>query len=93
MRAQVAHEGLEPVLIEWEPQTRQRNNRWSDEWPVPLWLLTPEELDRLPEGTVVTSIAAERKVVGVDEIDSDTRFGCVAWGLMDNQLPPRPARV
>lgn len=44
-------------------------------------LLTPAQLHRLPRGTVVTSIMADVKVVGRDEIDEDTRGGFTAWGI------------
>lgn len=87
--AQVIGLGLDPVLIAWEPRSRQRNNAWDAEWPIPLWLLTPEELEMIPDGTPLFSIMTDRKVKGVDKIDGDTRFGMTAWGLMDSQLPPR----
>lgn len=45
-------------------------------------LQTPEELHALPSGTVVYSILNDKKVVGVDVIDEDTRAGRTAFGLL-----------
>lgn len=62
-----------------------RNNRWNDD-PDPLWLLTPEQYKRVPDGATLVSIHGVRKVKGVDYIDQDTRFGCIAWGFLESQL-------
>ena len=35
------------------------------------------------------SIQAETAIVGVDQIDDDTRGGYLAWGVLDAQLPER----
>lgn len=88
-RAQVIGLALDVVPIEWEPQSRRRNNPWSHEWPIPLWLLTADEMEQVPDGTPVFSIMAERATKGVDKIDGDTRGGYLAYGLMDSQLPAR----
>jgi hypothetical protein len=52
-------------------------------WDENLTLFTPEEIDQLPEGTVLCSIMGDKKVKGKDEIDMDTRFGHTAWGVED----------
>jgi hypothetical protein len=57
-------------------------NSWKDD----LWLLTPMELEVTPPGTVVTSILGDTKTVGVDEIDTETRFGYTAYGLYSTQF-------
>lgn len=63
----------------------------SDAKPSGLWelsdgriieLITPTELSELQNGTEVVSISGETKVVGVDYIDDDTRFGFLAYGIL-----------
>lgn len=54
--------------------------KWSDEGDQ-LWLLTKEEFDEVPDGTVLLSINDETTVKGKDYIDDDTRFGVIAYGL------------
>jgi hypothetical protein len=51
---------------------------WDDERT--LWLVTPEEFERLPDGFVLTSIDGETAIKGKDEIDDDVRFGHIAYG-------------
>lgn len=51
-----------------------------------LWLLKPEHLDLIPDGTSLVSIMWEVVIKGVDEIDPDTRGGCLAFGLFDAQI-------
>lgn len=55
--------------------------KWSDEGDEVLWLLTQEEFDEVPDGTVLLSINDETMVKGKDYIDDDTRFGVIAYGL------------
>ena len=64
------------------PLSYTNGNPWSGD----LWLLTVTELHAIPDGTVVTSIMGNTKVKGLDEIDEDTRFGYVAWGLFSPQF-------
>jgi hypothetical protein len=45
-----------------------------------LWLVTPDEFERLPNGFELTDIFGEKATKGVDEIDTDTRFGHLAYG-------------
>ena len=52
-----------------------------------LWLFTPEEYNRLPDGTVLTCIDGTTNTKGVDYIDMDTRFGHIAYGLKDPTTP------
>ena len=44
-------------------------------------LITPKEFDELPDGTELYSITGRRVIKGVDEINQDTRNGCLAYGL------------
>ena len=57
---------------------------WWDEDKA-IWLLTPEEFAALPDGTVMTDIDGEKATKGTDEIDNDTRFGHLAYGLVKGQ--------
>jgi hypothetical protein len=78
---------LLPALIDFIPQSKQNCNMW-DENVDPLWLLTPEEFLRVPDGLELVSIGNEVKVKGQDYIDQDTRFGMIAWGFRESQLLP-----
>ena len=51
--------------------------RWDDE----LWLLTPQEYSTLAPGTRLQCIDDGIVTVGIDPVDCDTRFGCIACGL------------
>lgn len=72
----------EAPLIPWMPQSFANNNSWSGD----LWLLTVAELEVTPPGTVLTSIMGNKKTVGQDYIDTDTRFGYTAYGLFSTQF-------
>lgn len=48
-----------------------------------LWLFTPEEFHKLPDGTELVSINGFKAVKGKDPIDQDTRFGYIAYGVTD----------
>lgn len=76
---------LPPALIEFDP----RGARWDDT-PDPLWLLTPKQFDMVPDGSVLVCITGETRVKGTYGFDRDTRFGHMAWGFLESQLP-RPA--
>lgn len=52
---------------------------WWDEEKT-LWLVTPEEFAKLPDGFVLTCIDGDTAVKGKDYIDDDTRVGHMAWG-------------
>ena len=55
-----------------------------------LLLLTPAEFSCLPKGTVVRCIDSTEGIVGLDDIDTDTRAGHLAFGL-DIQISERKA--
>jgi len=56
---------------------------WSEE--TNLHLFTPTEFNKLPDGTKLECINGWTKVKGVDDIDMDTRFGHIAYGVRDPQ--------
>lgn len=80
---------LPHALMEFNPLSRQRGNAWDDR-PDKLWLLTPDEFELVPDGTVLVCISGETRVKGTAEFDRDTRAGYMAWGVLDSQLPAMP---
>ena len=46
-----------------------------------LWLLTPEEFQELLDGVKMLCINDSYVVKGIDYIDQDIRFGCLAYGF------------
>ncbi len=59
--------------------------KWDDK----LWLITPEELKKIPDGFVLTCIDGSTVIKGQDPIDDDTRFGYLAYGIMDPENHPQ----
>ena len=53
-----------------------------------IYLITPEHLRELPDGTTLVSIMGDSVVKGRDNIDGDTRGHFLAFGL--EQKPARP---
>lgn len=53
---------------------------WQIDNPT-LMLLTEEELRTLPTHSVLYALDGKRVIKGVDLLDSDTRFGHLAYGL------------
>lgn len=68
------------------PMAWFNNNAWDLKEEDPLWLLAPEQLEEIPDGTTLHSIIGEEVVVGQDKIDGDTRFGYLAYGLRESQF-------
>lgn len=54
-----------------------------DDFDDGLCLFTPEEFEQLPDGTELICIDGDIAIKGKDEIDLDTRFGHIAWGVKD----------
>ena len=52
-------------------------------WDDKLFLFTPEEYQQLPDGVVLDCISGEKATKGKDSIDMDTRFGHLAYGVVD----------
>lgn len=83
IRAVLAAE-LPPVDLPFDPRTEGR--KWG--LAAALWLLRPEHLPLIPDGTVLVSVRSETAIVGIDQIDG-TSGGYLAWGVLDAQLPER----
>ena len=72
-------------VLDWDNLTKQdceelRFGVWEKENPVrliPIWLYKA-----IPMGTKLTSIGGEEIVFDGNNIDTDTRFGCLAWGII-----------
>lgn len=74
-------------MIDFYPTSFIRKITWSDpDTGEDLWLLAPEELERVPSGTVLTSISGRKAIVGVDYVDTDTRGGFLAFGVFEYQI-------
>lgn len=69
-----------------EPTSRRNGNKWAEGDPDPLWLLTPDELEQVPDGTILTCINGTKVTKGQDFIDGDTRYGLLAYGLLESQI-------
>jgi hypothetical protein len=56
------------------------------QWDNTLWLLTEREMDELPAGTRLMSI--NNRIVSKDDedMDRDTRFGVLAYGLTEELI-------
>jgi hypothetical protein len=61
--------------------------RWNDT----LWLLTEQELDELSDGTRLMSINNDC-VEKHPDLDRDTRFGVLAYGLTDELIESQGLR-
>ena len=55
--------------------------KWCDEGKNSLWLFKIEEFNKIPNGTIFECISGNFVTKGVDEIDLDTRFGHIAFGI------------
>jgi hypothetical protein len=53
--------------------------KWNDS----LWLFTVEEFNQLPDGIGLKCINSKIVIKGRDEIDLDTRFNHIAYGVED----------
>ncbi len=58
-------------------------------WDGTLWLFSPEEFDRLPDGFEVKDIMGETAIKGKDYIDRDTRGGWLAYGVDNPKTHPQ----
>lgn len=71
--------------LDWDSLTDQdckelRFGKWEDGNPlrlIPIWLYKA-----IPVGTKLTSIGGEEVVFDGSNIDTDTRFGCLAYGII-----------
>ena len=60
-------------------------NKWDNTADGPLYLLTALEYEQLSISTVVHCIDGTITRVGIDLIDTDTRFGMLAYGLFESE--------
>jgi len=71
------------------PRSKINENVW-DEGPGskenPLWLLTPAELPMVPDQTPLHCVNGSIAIKGTDAIDTDTRKGYLAYGILESQL-------
>ena len=51
------------------------------QWDENLWLFTPAEFEQLPNGIELFTINGGVAIKGKHEIDMDTRFGHIAYGV------------
>lgn len=61
-------------------------------WDNNLWLLTKNEFSQLPDGTELTCIDGTTAVKGQDNIDMDTRYNHIAYGVVDPVNHPLAAQ-
>jgi hypothetical protein len=52
-------------------------------WDEKLFLFTIDEYNQLPDGIELTCIDGKTSIKGKDDIDLDTRFGHLAYGVND----------
>ncbi len=57
-------------------------------WDDALYLLTIEEYEQLPKGTILTSISGNNVIKGEGFFDYDTRAGYLAYGIMNPWTHP-----
>lgn len=55
-------------------------------WDGRLMLMPPWALDHMQPGETLTCIDGTQAQVGLDEIDTDTRGGCLAYGFLKLKL-------
>lgn len=55
--------------------------KWEEAGPNSLWLVTPAEFEKLPDGMVFESIGGKFYTKGKDYIDQDVRGGHLAFGV------------
>lgn len=68
----------------WDLQSYKNKNSWSgDEDGAILWLLTPEEFEKIDDSTILFSIMGEVKIKYNEVFDLDTRGGYMAWGIKE----------
>ncbi len=63
----------------------QRGWRWWTKESGVL-LCSAVDFDNVPDGTIMTSISGRVVRKGVDYIDDDTRFGCLAFGVVRSDV-------
>lgn len=67
------------------PESYMNNTAW-DEADDRLFLLTPDELDMVPDGFVLHGISGKTFVMDEDGPARDTRLGMTAWGFLESEI-------
>lgn len=73
-------------IPDFAPESFLSRHAWHLEDGTELWLLTPRELDMIPDGMVITYIDGTHATKGVDNIDTSVRFGYLACGITTEQF-------
>jgi hypothetical protein len=68
---------MNPLVVPWKIE--QHNDLQAG---AIIHLLTPEDFKELWDGAIVYNIFGKKCVKGTDEIDLDTRFGRLAYGIL-----------
>ena len=79
----VARYQFDPYSLTTEQLGLLSFGKWDSESQ--LWLVPVGLYPFLAEGTLLTGIDHAAKVVGVDTIDPDARFGCIAYGITKSE--------
>lgn len=74
--------------LEWDNLTEEdcqelRFGKWSEEsqlYLIPMWLYSA-----MPVGTKLTSILGEEIIFDGTNVDTENRFGCLAYGIIPKQ--------
>lgn len=56
-------------------------NKWQLDDGSDIYLITPQQYEKLPEGVELVCIDGKKKMKGKDYIDDDTRGGFIAYGV------------
>lgn len=59
---------------------------WDDEESDPIYLAPLWTYDTFKGGTKLYSIGGGEKIVGIDDLDNDHRYGNLAYGLKESQI-------
>jgi predicted unusual protein kinase regulating ubiquinone biosynthesis (AarF/ABC1/UbiB family) len=80
--AQQAATIIAPVVAQQEHVFKLESIKWSPSSRDSVFLLTPDQFEKLPLGTVIHSHFDKReRIKGVHEMDLETRGGRTGWGL------------
>lgn len=74
---------IDPTKFRASQLNKLGSAKWSDDSSLmllPLWMVS-----FLPKGLEVECIDGDKKIVGVDKLDNDIRFGCVSYGVYPKQ--------
>jgi len=81
--------GVELEALTEEDLSRLGWGKWDDDGLMLAPLYWYKALLR-KERLILTSISGEDRVIGIDEIDKDSRFGCLAYGIFPGKVKYAP---